>query len=58
MNDNSSGLTPEQVSSVYEQISRETGLRLDIPKEKEIIRHMWNHRHHLHVSEVGSPDVH
>jgi len=22
-------------------------------REKEIIRHMWNHRHHLHVSEVG-----
>lgn len=22
--------------------------------QKEIIRNMWNHRHHLHVSEVGS----
>lgn len=42
-----------EVRSINDQIAKETGLDLNNKNQKEIIRNMWNHRQHLHVSEVG-----
>jgi hypothetical protein len=49
-------LTPEIENEIYTTIAEAAGL--DPVKNQDIIKQMWNHRHHLHVSEVGSPDVH
>ncbi|MCW7463987.1 MULTISPECIES: hypothetical protein [Leptospira] len=49
-------ITPEIENEIYTTIAEAAGL--DQVVNQDLIKQMWNHRHHLHVSEVGSPDGH